>query len=288
MSTKLFALLGTIKVGDQYPVRTVGVINVGPESFYQGSIRTTPNEILQLARNHVENGADMIDVGGTSTAPPSIYRGVKEVGISKELNRVKMAFQALKSGDLGIPLSIDTQYSKVAEVALSLGATTVNDISGLKTDPKMSKVVADHGAGLILMAAHKRPGDVRTIQEAKAALRESIRQAIVADIDPKRIVVDPSIGAWDGRAFHVDLTFLRNLAHFRTLGHPLYVAISRKSFIGQITGIEDPSKRLIGSIAATTIAVFNGCHIVRTHDVNETVEAIRVAEALRHSLKEKI
>ncbi|MFQ6123486.1 MAG: dihydropteroate synthase [Candidatus Heimdallarchaeota archaeon] len=286
MSKKLFALLGKVKIGDQYPVRTVGVINVGPESFYQGSIRLTPDKILQLAWEHKDNGASIIDVGGASSAPASVYSGVKEVGVSQELERIKMAFQALKSGDLKIPLSVDTQNNEVAEMALSSGASIVNDISGLKRDPKMAQVVANYEASLVLMATQKRPGDVKTIEEAKTALRESIHLAKTADIDPKRMVIDPSIGAWDGRDYRIDLMFLKNLTHFRTLGYPLFVAISRKSFIGQITGIQDPRKRLIGSIAATAIAVFNGCHIVRTHDVKETMEAIQVAEALRDSLQE--
>lgn len=281
MSTKLFAQLGKVKIGDQYPVRTVGVINVGPESFYQGSIRMTPDKILQLAWKHKENGASIIDVGGVSTAPPSVYYGVKEVGVSQELERIKMAFQALGSVDLEIPLSVDTQNHEVAEKALSLGASIVNDISGLKRDPNMAQVVAKNEASLILMATQKRPGDVKTIEGSKAALRESIYLAKAADIDPRRIAIDPSIGAWDGRDYHIDLMFLKNLTHFRTLGYPIYIAISRKSFIGQVTGIQDPDKRLIGSIAATAIAVFNGCHVVRTHDVKETMEAIQVAEALR-------
>lgn len=286
MSTKLFAQLGKVKIGDQYPVRTVGVINVGPESFYRGSIRMTPEKILQLAWKHKENGASIIDVGGVSTAPPSIYSGVREVGVSQELERIKMAFQALGSVDLEIPLSVDTQNNEVAEKALSLGASIVNDISGLKRDPNMAHVVANYEASLILMATQKRPGDVKTIEGSKAALRESIYLAKAADIDLKRIAIDPSIGAWNGRDFHIDLMFLKNLTQFRILGHPIYIAISRKSFIGQVTGIQDPDKRLIGSIAATAIAVFNGCHVIRTHDVKETMEAIRVAEALRDSSHE--
>lgn len=288
MSTKLYALLGKVKIGDQYPVRTVGVINVGPESFYRGSIRITPDEIIQLAWKHKENGANIIDVGGASTAPPSVYYGVKEVGVSQELERIKMAFQTLGNEELEIPLSVDTQYSEVAEMALSLGASIVNDISGLKRDPKMAQVVANYEASLVLMATQKRPGDVKTIEESKAALRESILLAKAADIDLKRVAIDPSIGAWDGRDYRIDLIFLKNLTHFRTLGYPIYVAISRKSFIGQITGIQDPEKRLIGSIAATAIAVFNGCHIVRTHDVKETIEAIQVAEALRCLLQKNV
>lgn len=246
----------------------------------------TPDKILQLAWEHKKNGASIIDVGGASTAPPSVYSGVKEVGMSQELVRIKMAFQALGSGDLEIPLSVDTQNHEVAEKALSLGASIVNDISGLKRDPKMAHVVANYEASLILMATQKRPGDVKTIEGSKAALKESINLAKAADIDPKRIAIDPSIGAWDGRDFHIDLMFLKNLTHFRTLGYPIYIAISRKSFIGQVTGIQDPNKRLIGSIAATAIAVYNRCHVVRTHDVKETIEAIQVAEALRDSSHE--
>lgn len=271
-------------MGDNFPVRTAGVINVGPESFYPGSIRTLPDEILQLAWTHVETGADIIDVGGVSTAPSSVYHRVREVGVSQELERVKLAFKAIMNEDLGVPISVDTQHSKVAEVALSLGASIVNDISGLKTDFTMTKVVVDHGASLILMAAQKRPGDIRTIQEAKNALQESIKRAISGNVEQKRIVIDPSIGAWDGRDYRIDLMFLRELAQFRALEHPIFIAVSRKSFIGCITGISDPSKRLMGSIAATAIAVYNGCHVIRTHDVQETLEAIRIAEALRGPL----
>jgi len=281
LPTELFALLDKLKVGDNFPVRSAGVINVGPESFYPGSIRTLPDEILQLAWSHVKNGADIIDVGGASTAPSAIYHGIKVVGVSQELERVKIALKAIMDEDLGVPISVDTQHSKVAEAALSLGASIVNDISGLKTDAKMAKVITDHEASLIIMAAHKCPGDIRTIQEAKSALKESIHHAIVGNVDLNRIVIDPSIGAWGGRDHRIDLMFLKNLEQFKTLEHPIFIAVSRKSFIGRITGVSDPSKRLMGSIAATAIAVFNGCHIVRTHDIKETVEAIRIAEALR-------
>ncbi len=281
MPINLFAKLGSIKVGDKYPIRTAGVINVGPESFYPKSIRTTPETILQLARDHINNGADMIDIGGTSTAPSVVYPGVHEIRASKELNRIKMAFKALESQEIEIPISIDTQHSSVAEVALSYGASIVNDISGLKRDPEMSKVLLNYGASIVVMAANKRPGDVKTIAEAIIALKQSVQIAKETGINMKQIIIDPSIGAWDGRDYTIDLAIIKHLARFRELGFPLYVAISRKSFIGQITGIEDPSQRLVGSLAATAIAVFNGCHVVRTHDVKETVEAIQVAEALR-------
>lgn len=271
--------LGEIEVGDQSPVRLVGIVNLSPESFYKQD--TSTKGIERIVRKHVEEKADIIDIGGQSTAPIQIYGNSARVNLEEELLRVQNAFKLISELEISnCALSIDTQQAVVAEYALNNGATIVNDISGLKSDEKMAKVISDHDGSLIIMATKKEPGDVTNVTTIITALRMSLELATTADITLDKIAVDPGIGSWGGRPIWHDFEILNQLEHLRELNHPIYVGVSRKSLIGSILE-KSPENRLSGSLAATGIAIYNGAHIIRTHDVGATLDAVRIAEKFR-------
>ncbi len=273
--------LADISVGEGVPVRVLGVINLSPGSFYSKSVRTDLEGIVKLALEHVDEGADMLDIGAVSTAPALVYGDSKPVSKGEEIERVVRAVKSLNDAGLSIPISVDTMNSDVAENALKLDVSIINDISGFKRDSLMAKVVADYDASAIVMAARVDPGDVYTLEEIKGALFESLQIAEKAGLDVEKIVIDPGIGRWGGReAFH-DLVILDELDKFREVGRPVLVSISRKSFIGWVLNRPDPEDRLFGSLAATAIAVHKGAHIIRTHDVSETLDAIKVAQSIK-------
>jgi dihydropteroate synthase len=209
------------------------------------------------------------------------------------------AIRAL-SGQLDVPISADTQRAEVAEAAIESGATVINDISGLKGDARMAEVIADAGCSALLMAAKSAPGDVYEIGEIKEALKGSLGICRDHKIPLNRVVIDPAIGYWPARlarlgspakkrlrgcfysfAAFLDLRILARLGELKSLGCPICVGVSRKSFIGGVLGLPRPEDRLVGSLAATAIAVLNGASAVRTHDVRETLQAVRLAEAIR-------
>jgi dihydropteroate synthase len=251
-------------------------------------VATAAREITRRVAEAVGLGADAVDIGAMSTAP---YL-VNEVSEDVERERVASALHAIAGS--GVTVSVDTMRSSVAESALAYGATVVNDVSGLKGDPRMAAVVKDHGASLLAMAHSTRSSKARPTSRVRTDLEETLRIAAEAGIDERRIVLDPGIGfyreegagaayspqrlmAWD----RWDVEIVARLEALRTLGRPLCVGVSRKSFLGKILGLTDPNDRLTGSIAATAIAVANGAAMVRSHDVSETLQAARVAEAIR-------
>ncbi len=270
------ANFGNLKIGDGFPVRIFGALNISPESFYKESVRTTPKEIMDYALKLIEEGADYIDLGAASTAPPEIY-GTRFVSEKMELERVVGAVKAIREVT-DFPISIDTQRAKVAEAGLNEGANAVNDVSGFKTDPQLPRIVAEYNVPVILMAAIEKPGDAQKIGEVRESLKKSIQISKGAGVDQKKIIIDPGIGF--GKPYQCDLALIRDLIKLKTLQKPLTVAVSRKFFIGQILGLENPEERLIGSLAATTIAVFNGVNAIRTHDVKQAKETVKVAEAI--------
>jgi len=272
--------LGSLKVGDKYPVRIMGIINVSPESFYKKSVKVSEEEILEEAYRQLKEGGDIIDVGGRSTAP-YFETYVEE---ETERDRVVKAIKVLREGGIKAPISVDTTRSRVAEAALKAGAEIVNDVSGLNDDPSILKVVKEYGASLVIVAkvTERRTND--PVTDVINALSVSLHKAIKEGVDPEKIVVDPGIGFnrfHDFPWFVWDSIILSNLAQLRKLGRPILVGVSRKSFIGKILNEESPSNRLLGSLSATAIAVYNSAHIIRTHDVRETLEAVRMAEFLR-------
>lgn len=266
--------IGDIEIGDETPVRIMGVINLSSESFYSGSIATSGEDLQEIVRQMEKDGADIIDVGGASSAPKSIYR-TSDVSVEEELQRVREGMNAIM--DVArVPVSIDTTSSVVAEAALDLGAGFVNDISGLRKDPKMVGLVASRDVPIVLMALCREP--CSEISESVTAVRQSLEIAEDAGISRDRIIVDPGIGF--GKPAEVDYAILRNLRRFTMWGHPVLVGVSRKAFIGELLEQADPQDRLIGSVATTSLAVSRGAKIIRSHDVTEARMAATVGEAL--------
>jgi dihydropteroate synthase len=267
-------LLGWVKVGDIQPVRLMGVINLSRESFYKGSVASS-NEALATARRLQDEGADIIDLGAVSTAPGS-------PPISEEVEKDRL-FAALKeiTDNLDIVVSVDTQRAKIAEKALSCGATCINDVSGLH-DPDMASTVAEYDGSLIIMASDQRPGDLPLLNQIIPLLGDRVRQAVGAGVALNKISIDPGIGKWiPGRTAAQDLAILDGFDRLRVIGRPVVAALSRKTFIGESLNIPDPGGRLAGSLAATAVAVYLGAHIVRTHDISASLDAIAMARAIR-------
>ena len=269
--------LAGITIGGGRPVVVMGALNVSPESFHGGSVYPERSALVDAALGMVAAGAAVIDVGARSTAP---YLDT-EISDEEERRRLSGAVEALV-GKLSVPVSADTTRPEAALGALESGARILNDVHGLR-DPELGRLAAAHEAGLILMAfpepGRAPEGDpVATTGRLLAACLERARQAGVPD---ERVVLDPGIGffregpvAWDVR----DVAVLAGLGRLLALGRPLCVGVSRKSFIGAITGRANSRDRLPGSLAATALAVANGAVLIRTHDVAETVDAVRVAE----------
>jgi len=275
----VYANLAGLEVGDEFPVRLAGAINVSPESFYRGSVATGEDSLRVMAEQMVAEGADALDIGAMSTAP---YLKT-EITEAEEIQRLTWAIGIVRKM-VGVPISADTKRSRVALAALDAGANIINDVSGLRHDPGMAEMVARRARGVILMASETDPSARDPIETVRGLLEESLQVVWKAGLPDHRVVLDPGIGFFRQAAipWHVwDCQLLRRLAELRSLGRPLLVGVSRKSFIGKIIGQADPGDRLAGSLAATAIAVLNGAHLIRTHDVGPTREAVRMAEALR-------
>ncbi len=271
--------LADLSVGDTAPVRVMGVLNVSPESFYGGSVHTHLDRLIQAAEQQVSEGADIIDLGAMSTAP-YLKTHVSE---AEETARLAPAVEAL-AARLDVPVSADTKRAGVARAALAAGARLINDVSGLKHDPAMARCVAEAGVDVVLMASEPSPGRGSPLGRIHTALNDSLALARRAGIPTSRIVLDPGIGFFrqPQTAWHEwDCTVLRELGGLRSFGLPLLVGASRKSFIGKITGQSEAAGRLAGSLACAAIAVYNGAHIIRAHDVAETWQTVRMAERLR-------
>ncbi len=275
------AVFGSLKIGDDHPVRLMGAINVSPESFYKGSIYVERERIVEAAARMVQEGAEIVDVGGMSTAP---YLRT-EISVDEETARVSNAIKAIKE-TIKILVSVDTTRSRVAEAACKAGADVLNDVSGFKKDSKMPLLAREHGIGVILMAHENVTAEGSPIERVRTYLAESLQIALKHGIEPNRVVVDPGIGFFRNSPwpwYIWDASVLKNLQELRTLERPINVAVSRKSFIGEILKQPTPDERLPGSLAATSIAVLNGAHIIRTHEVLPTREVVRLSEFIRKS-----
>jgi dihydropteroate synthase len=282
VTTPIRATLAGVHLGDGLPVAVMGALNVSPASFYAGSVVTGGDDLLRAAERMAREGASLLDVGAMSTAP--YLSG--SITASEEAERLGWAVDVLSS-KLGVPVSADTSRAEPARVALEAGAAIINDVRGLTADPALAPLVARAGAGLILMASERGGAEgqppVDTVMEL---LEESLRLAIQAGIREERVVVDPGIGFFRRRgiAWHEwDCAILAALGRLRDLGRPVCIGVSRKSFVGEIAGEPDPARRLPGSLAAVTAAVLGGASLIRAHDVGETVQAVRVAEAIRRA-----
>jgi dihydropteroate synthase len=264
--------------------RTVvmGVLNVTPDSFFDGGAWFDESNHPGAAVDHglalIEAGADIVDVGGESTRP-----GAEPVVEDEELARTIPVVEALVAE--GATVSVDTRKPAVARAAVKAGAVLVNHVSGAPSDADMLEAVADLEAGYVVMHMRGTPETMQddpryddVVAEVFDELAVKVRDGVAAGIDPRRIAVDPGIGF--GKDTTHNLVLLQRLRDLTSLGQPVVVGISRKSFIGRLSGGEGPEGRLAGSLAAAAIAVNNGAGVIRAHDVPETLQAVRVARAI--------
>jgi dihydropteroate synthase len=275
----VYANLAGVEAGDGFPVRLVGAINVSPESFYTGSVVQSETSLARLAEQMAAEGADLLDIGAMSTAP---YL-TTEISADEEARRLASAIAAVRK-TVSLPVSADTKRSGPARAGLDAGATVINDVSGLRSDPRMASLIATRAGGAILMASEAAPGAQDPVATVREMLDQSLQAARTAGVPENRVVVDPGIGFFRQGAipWHAwDCAILRQLRELRALERPILIGLSRKSFIGYLLGRPDPASRLSGSLAATAVAVLNGVHVIRTHDVGATRDAVRMAEALR-------
>jgi dihydropteroate synthase len=252
----------------------MGILNVTPDSFSDGGRFIDPEAAIAHARRMVTEGADIIDIGAESTRP---YGTATPVSLTEEVRRLEPVLTAVAA--LGVPVSIDTMKAQVAAAALEAGASMVNDVWGLQRDPGMAGVVARHGVPVIIM--HNRdPADpaIDIMADMAAFFTRSLDLAARAGIARERIVLDPGIGF--GKTPEQSLTALARLDQLNAFGLPLLVGASRKRFIDKVSPAP-PDRRLGGSLAAHLLAVADGARIIRAHDVAETVQALRVATAIR-------
>ncbi len=277
--------LGNIPVGGKNPVRLMGILNTSPESFYKYSIKTTKQKIRDTVKKMESDGADIIDVGGMSTAP-YLRTMVSEKTESK---RVTDAVKIIQNSS-NLPISVDTCRSFVASNALKLGVEILNDITGLKHDRKMADVISKYKPSVVLCAYSKRLVS-GNYSNTRTLLKESISIAKKAGIPRTNIVLDPAIGFFRRSGSGPFFTKIKSDSHDRNLSiitnlkkikqkFPILVSVSNKSFLGKILGKENPKDRLFGSLAAESISVVNGADIIRTHNVLETKQAVLVASKL--------
>jgi dihydropteroate synthase len=259
----------------------MGVLNITPDSFSDGGLFFDKTKAIAHGLKMVEEGADIIDIGGESTRP-----GSKPLGLEEELRRVLPVIEAL-SKETEVPISIDTYKSEVARRAIEAGAEIINDISGLHFDPELARVAAKENTPVVLMHIRGTPETMQKdvhygslFSEIIAYLNEGIRRVESAGVAPEQIVVDPGIGF--GKTLEDNLLLIKHLSEFRILGKPILLGTSRKSFIGKILDAQ-PDQRLEGTLSSIAIGVLNGAHIIRSHDVLQAKRAIAVADAIRRA-----
>lgn len=260
----------------------LGILNLTPDSFSDGGLWLDPARAQARAEQMVSAGADALDLGAESTRPGSrgVPAKIQKLRLLPVLRRLRK-LQALRR----IPLSIDTQSAEVARACLGEGADLINDISALRQDRRMARVIARAGCPVLLM---HRQGTARTMQkeprytdvvgELDLFFRKRIQAAYDAGIPPTQVLLDPGIGF--GKTVAHNLEILRRLGEFQALGRPLVVGVSRKRFLGVLTGEEVPERRVAASVAAGVLAVAHGAAILRVHDVAEHVHALKVASAV--------
>ena len=256
----------------------MGILNVTPDSFSDGGQFLDPQAAVNRGRELVDQGADILDVGGESTRP-----GSAPVGVQEEIDRVCPVIENL-AANVDVPISIDTYKAAVAREGCRAGANIINDISGLHFDDDMVEAAVEHEAGLVIMHIQGTPRDMQKdpsyenlFSEIILYLKESMDRAVEAGVPRSRIVLDPGIGF--GKNLKHNVGIIGNLGRFSIMRRPLLVGVSRKSFIGLLTGAE-VDQRLPGTAAAAAASILNGAHILRVHDVKELGQVARVTDAI--------
>jgi dihydropteroate synthase len=256
----------------------MGILNVTPDSFSDGNRFFSIDAAIDRALRMEQEGADVIDIGGESTRPKAPV-----VSVEEELRRVVPVIEAI-AGRVSVPISVDTYKAEVARAACAAGAEIINDVSGLRFDSGMAQVCAESDAGVVVMHTRGRPDEMQAntvyqdlLGEVRLYLAESIALAEMAGVKPSRIVVDPGLGFAKSLAGNLEL--VRRLSEFKTLGHPILVGPSRKSFIGTVTG-KASDDRIFGTAAVVAVSIANGASIVRVHDVAAMRDVATMAGAL--------
>jgi len=260
-------------------IYVMGVLNCSPDSFYPGSRVPEIGQALAQASSMIDSGADILDIGGESTRP-----GSDPVETAQEIERVVPVIAEIRNRS-DVLISIDTRKTEVAEKALDAGADLVNDISALRGNRPLAESIAARGVPVILMHMRGEPKTMQenpyyedTIAEVIESLSDSVEFALSAGIGEDRIIIDPGIGF--GKRFQDNLAIIRGLGSLRSLGYPLLVGLSRKSFIGTVLE-KEVGERLIGTVAANMLALMNGADILRVHDVAEALDTVKIFEAVR-------
>ena len=260
----------------------MGVLNVTPDSFSDGGKFFNKDKAIAQGLSMARDGADIIDVGGESTRP-----GAGDLNIEEEIARTAPVIEGL-SKKLKIPISIDTRKSEVAEAAIKAGASMINDVSGLRHDPRLADVAAKYGVAIILMHMKGTPRNMQDnpeynnlMKEIIDSLKGSIGIAKEAGVAEDKIIVDPGIGF--GKGVEHNLEILRSLGELKSLGRPICIGTSRKSFIGKVLNIPNADDRLAGTLATCVMAVTNGADILRVHDVKDCREAAAMVDSVLKS-----
>jgi len=262
----------------------LGVVNVTPDSFSDGGQYFDPEAATARGLELERSGADLLDIGGESTRP-----GATPISAKEELLRILRVLEALR-GQLRIPISVDTQKAEVAEAALAAGAQLLNDVSALRTDPRLAEIARRARVPVILMHMRGTPGTMQNgpfarnvVRDVMCGLRGALTRARRAGLAKSQILVDPGIGF--GKSHDQNFELLARLPELARLGYPIVVGTSRKAFLGAALARPDepplpPSERLLGTATTVTAAIFGGAHIVRVHDVAEIARVVRVADAI--------
>jgi dihydropteroate synthase len=263
----------------------MGILNVTPDSFSDGGNFLSAGEAVKHAESLINQGADILDIGGESTRP-----GSQPVSSGDEIKRVVPVIRAINK-NFDIPISVDTTKFTVAQAAIDAGAHIINDISGLRFDERLAAVAAECQTGLILM--HSR-GDFATLHAQEPAadiilevitqLQQAITLAIGKDVKEEQVVLDIGIGFGKTQAQNLELIAKLDKLKSEFKSFPILVGASRKSFIGKLQGDVPPSERLFGSLSAAAISVWNGGDIIRVHDVKETVEGLKIVTAIKDQI----
>ncbi len=282
--------LGTRRVELGKPTLVMGVLNLTPDSFSDGGQFRSPQEAVQRGLRLIEEGADILDVGGESTRPGTQVGAQPSVSAAEELARVLPVIEGLRQAKREILISVDTYKSEVARAAVAAGAEIVNDVSGLTWDPAMAKILAELQCGVVLMHTRGKPEEWRTlpsepriVQVVQQGLHVAVQSATAAGVQHDRIVLDPGFGF--GKRLENNYPLLAKFGDLHSMGFPLMAGVSRKSFLGHTAGARfggdlAADQRLYPSIAAAVIAALHGAHILRVHDVRPTVEALAVVDAV--------
>ncbi len=266
----------------------MGILNVTPDSFSDGGKFNSIELAVKHAKKMVEEGADIIDIGGESTRP-----GAKKISSEEELKRILPIVKKL-SKEINVPISVDTYKAEVAEKCINVGASMINDITALRGDEKLASIVSKHKVPICIMHMlgtpknmQKNPNYSNIIEEIKDFLEKRSEYAISKGISKNKIIIDPGIGFGKrtGNGVEDNCKIIENISEFKKLQYPVLIGASRKTFIGNISGKNklNPNDRLEGSIAASCISAYNGADILRVHDVKETRRALDVVECIKNS-----